>query len=82
MAAVVVLVHHRVPPAAGYEPAVDRERGHERHRQGESEAPPEKEARKPRLHRTGDDEYDQVVHDLHDRDRERVGRKGDGKYRR
>jgi hypothetical protein len=41
-AAMVVLVNHRMPFATGYEVAVDREGRHERHRQGESEASPEK----------------------------------------
>ena len=38
---VVVLVDHRVSPAADYEPAVDREGRHEGDRQCERQAPPE-----------------------------------------
>src|SRR5215212_3731799 len=56
--AAMVLVDHRVTSSSSDEPAVERERRHEGDRQRERQAPPEQQARKPRLHRTGDDEYD------------------------
>jgi hypothetical protein len=53
--AAMVLVDHRVTSSSSDEPAVERERRHEGDRQRERQAPPEQQARKPRLHRPGDD---------------------------
>src|SRR5918998_1315239 len=72
----VMLMDDGVALAAGYEVAIDRERGHEGDREREGEAAPKEQARQARLHRAGDHEQYEVVHDLHDGDRERV--RGEG----
>jgi hypothetical protein len=79
VAIIVVLVGQRVSLTAGDEVPVHREGRHERHAQGQCQAPPEEEIPEPGIHRTGYDYHYQVVHDLHDSDRERVRGEGQGK---
>ena len=54
---------------------------HEREDQGERQRAPEQQVVQAGVHRPGDDEDDQVVHDLHRRDRERVRGEGDRDHR-
>lgn len=63
------LMHHGVAAATSDQPAVNGERDHE----GDREAPPEERIVKASRERTGDDEDEGVIDDLHGRDRYGVG---------
>ena len=78
---VAVTGHDRVAAAARDQPAVDRQRHDEGHRQGERQRAPEEAAAQPGVHGAGDGQHHRVVDDLHDDDRHRVGRERDADRR-
>src|SRR5215203_6977294 len=77
----VVLVDDGVSFSAGDQVPVDGEGRDERDRERDGEASPEKQVAEPRVHRARDHDDDEVVYDLHDRDRKRVGGEGERQHR-
>jgi len=68
------LVHDGMPAPARDERSVDGKRRQERDREGDGQAPPEQQVCQAGVEGAGPDEDDRVVDDLHDRDRQGVGR--------
>ena len=73
----MVLVRERVALAPLEQVAVDREGRDEGDREGDHHPDPEDHVDQPGLHGPGDECHDQVVDQLHRRDREGVGREHD-----
>src|SRR5213593_3725947 len=70
-------VDDRVAETARDEPSVDGERRDEGERERDREAGPEEDVRETRVHSARDREHDDVVDDLHGRDRQRFRGEGD-----
>ena len=67
------LVDNGVALVPCYQPAHDGKRNHGRNEQGQRQTAPEKDLAESRLHCPGYRENHDVVDNLHDRDRHRVG---------
>src|SRR5262249_30293717 len=67
-------VYDGVALSSPYEPDIYREREDEGNSERYDQASPEKEVSNTRIHRTRNDEHNQIVHDFHCDNRESVGR--------
>jgi hypothetical protein len=68
----VVRVDERMSFTTGNQPAVSRVSSDARDRKGGCKTQPEERFGKPCVHGARNNQHDEVVHDLHDRDRQRV----------
>src|SRR6478609_9537797 len=69
---VAVPMNHGVALATGDQPAVDERGRDEGDREAEDDAPPELRVAEAGVDRAGDDEHEEVVDELHHRDRDGV----------